>query len=320
MSTKMNVKRLALVATLTTLAGYASAKQLNMGGSTTSSSYYPYYTAVANSISGADNGLNVTVVSTGGFSKNAQLLQSGQLDFAGLSPDLIQDQIKKGNDNVRVLWWANPAIQTIVVRKDKKINDVMQLSELCFHPGMTGSSSQKSMGMIMQALDLKPKKLHLSDSADAINAIKNGRCDAQVKSMSGKSLDAATAELNLTTPVWPIGYTPEEQKKIKAQIPWMSFVTVPAGLVEGAPPYTTHALWVGFGALKTMDEQTAYNIVKGMWSGIEAQQAALKGIKGIDVMQQTLDVSDYPLHAGAVRYYRERGLKVPDRLVPPEMK
>lgn len=316
----MRVKQVFLAVGLASLASLAGAKQLNMGGSTTSSGYYPYYTAVANSISGADNGLNVTVVSTGGFSKNAQLLQSGQLDFAGLSPDLIQDQIDKGNDNVRVLWWANPAIQTMVVRKDKKIDDVMQLSELCFHPGMTGSSSQKSMGLVMKALDLKPAKLHLSDSADAINAIKNGRCDAQVKSMSGNTLDAATAELNLTTPVWPVGYSPEQQKLIKSKVPWMSFVSVPAGVVDGAPAYTTHALWVGFGALKTMDEQTAYDIVKGMWAGIEAQQAALKGIRGIDVMQQTLEVSDYPLHPGAIRFYRERGLTVPDRLVPPEMK
>jgi TRAP-type uncharacterized transport system substrate-binding protein len=25
-----------------------------------------------------------------------------------------------------------------------------------------------------------------------------------------------------------------------------------------------------------------------------------------------------PLHAGAVRFYREKGFKIPDRLVPPE--
>ena len=316
----MRARKLLLLTMLSAFSAVAVAKQLNMGGSTTSSGYYPYYTSVANSISGADNDLNVTVVSTGGFSKNAQLLQSGQLDFGGISPDLIQEQIDKGNDNLRVLWWTNPAIQTIVVRKDKKIDNVEQLAALCFHPGMTGSSSQKTMVQIMQAIDLNPKKLHLSDSADAINAIKNGRCDAQVKSMSGSRLDAATAELNLTTPVWPVSYTSEQQQKIKAKLPWMSFVTVPAGLVEGAPEYTTHALWVGFAARKDMDAQTAYDIVKGMWAGIENQQAALKGLEGIDVMQQTLAVSDYPLHPGAVRFYRERGLTVPDRLLPAEMK
>lgn len=316
----MFIKKIAVAMIVGSISMGAASQQLNMGGSTTSSGYYPYYTAVANAISGAKNGLNVTVVSTGGFNKNAQLLQSGQLDFAGISPDLIQEQIDKGNDNLRVLWWTNPAVQTIVVRKDKKVDNVQQLKDLCFHPGMTGSSSQKAMGMIMQALNLKPQKLHLSDSADAINAIKNGRCDGQVKSMSGSRLDAATSELNLTTPVWPVTYTAEQQKQVKDKLPWMSFVTVPAGLVDGAPSYTTHALWVGFAARKDLDEKTAYEVVKGMWSGIEAQQAALKGLEGVDVMKQTLEVSDYPLHPGAVRFYRERGLNVPDRLLPPEMK
>ncbi len=27
-----------------------------------------------------------------------------------------------------------------------------------------------------------------------------------------------------------------------------------------------------------------------------------------------------PLHPGAVRYYRERGIDIPDKLLPPEMK
>lgn len=299
-------------------ASVAHATQLNMGGSTTTSGFYPYYTAVANAISSNGSGLNVTVVSTGGFAKNSLLIQSGQLDFGGISPDLIQDQIDKGNDSFRVLWWASPAIQNIMIRKDKQVASVSALGSSCFHPGMTGSSSQKAMGKIMQALSLTPK-LHLSDSQDAVNAIKDGRCDAQVKSMSGR-LDAATAELNLTQPMWPVGYTPEEEAKVKKALPWMSFVDVPAGIVDGAPAYRTHALWVGFVAPKTMDEKVAYEVVKGMWSGIEAQQTAMKSLQGIDVMKQTLEVSDYPLHAGAVRFYRERGLQVPDRLLPPEMK
>lgn len=305
---------------MTVAAAHAQEQQLNMGGSTTASAYYPYYTAVANAISGADNGLNVTVVSAGGFAKNMQLMQSGQLEFGGTGPDLIQEQIDKGNDNIRVLWWTNPAIQNIMITKDlaEEVDSVGDLESVCFHPGMTGSASQKAMLAILQALDIRPE-FHLSDSADAINAIKDGRCDAQVKSMSGSTLDAATAELNLTTPMWPVGYTEEEQAKVKEAIPWMSFVEVPAGIVEGAPSYTTHALWVGFGAPVSMDEETAYEVVKGMWSGIEDQQVALKAIEGIDVMERTLEVSQYPLHEGAVRYYRERGLEVPERLIPPEM-
>lgn len=300
-------------------AATAETKQLNMGGSSTTSGYYPYYVAVANAISGADLDLNVTVVSPGGFAKNVQLMEAGSVDFGGVSPDLIQDQIDNGNDSLRVLWWVNPSIQNIMVRKDRAPADLAGISALCFHPGMTGSSTQKAMGMVMKTLGMTPE-LHLSDPADAITAIKDGRCDGQVKSISGNQLDAATAELNLSVPMWPVGYSEEEQAKVSEALPWVSFVQVAPGIVEGAPAYTTHALWVGFAAPKTMDEETAYRVVKGMWEGIDSERSALKAIDGVNILEQSLKVNEYPLHAGAVRFYREQGLDVPDALIPAEMK
>jgi TRAP-type uncharacterized transport system substrate-binding protein len=35
-------------------------------------------------------------------------------------------------------------------------------------------------------------------------------------------------------------------------------------------------------------------------------------------LQTALDGLPIPLHAGAVRYYRARGIALPDRLIPPE--
>lgn len=316
---KQTIIACALVVAGIATSAMAEQKQLNMGGSSTTSGYYPYYTAVANAISGSEADLNVTVVSAGGFAKNVQLMAANSMDFGGVSPDLIQDQIDKGNDFLRVLWWVNPAIQNIMVRKDKAPTDIAGLSSLCFHPGMTGSSTQKAMGLVIRTLGLTPE-LHLSDPADAIAAIKDGRCDGQVKSISGNRLDAATAELNLSVPMWPLGYTPEEQAKLQEALPWISFATVDAGIVEGAPPYTTHALWVGFAASASLDEETAYKVVKGMWAGIDSERVALKAIEGVNVLEQSLHVNNYPLHAGAVRFYREQGLEVPEALIPPEMK
>lgn len=295
------------------------AEQLNMGGSSLTSSFYPYYTTVAKSITATTPDLNVTVVSTGGFAKNAKLLLSGQINFGGVSPDLIQKEIDAGNDKLRVLWWATPSIQNIMVRKSAGVTDFRQLSDFCFHPGMSGSSTQRAMAAILKVLDVEPK-LHLSDAADAINAIKDGRCDGQVKSISGSHLDAATSELNLSVPLFPVGYTKEEQQKIHAALPWIGFYNVAPNIVDGAPGYTTHALWIGFAATTDMSEQTAYNVMKGMWAGIDEERSVLKALGGVNVLQQTVDESGYLLHAGAVRFLRDQGITVPDKLVPPEMK
>lgn len=306
----------ALAVGLSGAAAVAAEKQLNMGGSTTSSAFYPFYTAVAAGISKASD-LNVTVVSSGGFTKNDALMRQGQMDFGGLSPDIIDDAAKRGFE-YRVLWFASSAPQAITVVKDAKVNSVSDLADLCFHPGMTGSASEKFMMTSLRALGIMPK-LHLSDPKDAISAIQNGRCSGQVKSISGTKLDAATAELNLTTPLKPVGYTQAEMEKVKAAVPWMSFVTIPAGIVEGAPEFTTHEIPLMFGAPKSMDADTGYWIVKGMWENRDDQCAAFKGVCGVDMPKKTLASASHPLHPGAVRYYRELGLEVPEKLIPPEM-
>ena len=38
-------------------------------------------------------------------------------------------------------------------------------------------------------------------------------------------------------------------------------------------------------------------------------------MKPEDILKSTI-----PLHKGAIRYYRERDIQIPDRLIPPEAK
>lgn len=303
---------------LGSLPAIAQEQQINMAGSSTSSGYYPYYTAVANSISSRWDDLNVTVVSPGGFAAGQVLLLDGEVDFAGQSPELINQAIEQGRDDIRVLWWANPAVQNVMATEDSGIETVSDLNGACFHPGMNGSSTQRVMLQILEILEIEPDELLLTDAGGAVEAIRNGRCEAQVKSMGGETLDGATAELNVTTSLQPVTYTEEQRDLIRQEIPWMTFYEVPEGIVEGAPSYHMPSIWVGFAATADMDEETAYQIVRGMWEGIDQQRAAFPAMEGRDVPAQTIDVG-MTLHAGAVRYYGELGYDVPDAIVPPEM-
>ena len=313
--------RLGAILTASLLATGTShaSEQLNMGGSTNTSSFYPYYTAIANAISNHVGDLNVTVVSTGGFARNRVLMMEGELDFGGISPDLIAQAEEEGFDGFRVLWWSLPAIQNIMATRASGFTNIADFDGECFHPGMNGSSGQRNMMRILDALQVRPD-LHLSDPQDAINALRNGRCDGQMRATTGPWLDSASAELNLSTALWPVGYNAEQIARIRDVMPWMGFYTMPAGVVDGAPEYTVHAVWIGFAATTAMDEQTAYDVVAGAFSGIEDQRASLSAIADVDLALQTLEVSEYPLHAGAVRYYRQIGLDVPARLLPPEMR
>ncbi|MCC7272912.1 MAG: TAXI family TRAP transporter solute-binding subunit [Alphaproteobacteria bacterium] len=297
----------------------AQAQQLNMGGSTTTSPYFAYYSSLAETISRRTS-LNVTVISAGGFTANAQQMRQGRMQFGGMAPDLMEEAAADPRapfKEFRVLWWFAVAPQYIVVRADSGVEALKDLDGKCFHPGQTGSSSEKNMIQILKAIGVAPQ-LHLSDSRDAINAIKNRRCIGQVRTGAAGRLDASTEELSLTTPLRLLGYSADQVAKIKAAVPWMPFIEQPAGILKGAPAFTTHGNPTGMAATTTMTAETAYQIVKAMWEGIDAQRAAFRDLQGIDVPAMTLASSGSFLHAGAIRYYRELGLKVPEGLVPPE--
>jgi len=64
-----------------------------------------------------------------------------------------------------------------------------------------------------------------------------------------------------------------------------------------------------------MDSETVYKITKTMFDNLEKMQKAaivLKSISPDDVFKG----ANVPLHPGAIRYYKEIGKKIPDRLLP----
>jgi TRAP-type uncharacterized transport system substrate-binding protein len=46
------------------------------------------------------------------------------------------------------------------------------------------------------------------------------------------------------------------------------------------------------------------------------QVAAYPSIKGDNLSELTLDTCTVPLHPGAIKYYKELGLKIPENLIP----
>jgi TRAP transporter TAXI family solute receptor len=295
----------------------AQALQLSMGGSTTTTPFFAYYSAIARTISENDPGLNVSVVSSGGFAAYARQMISGQMAFGGMSPDLIEDAegAAKPFKDFRVLWWAVPAVQHMVVRADSGVKTLADLNGKCFHAGMRGSSSEKNMLRIIKALGYTPQH-YPADATDAINAIRTNRCLGQSRSGGPRGVDSNTAELALTVPLRALGYTDDEMTKIRKVIPWMSFREVPAGALGG--PYKTHELMVGFATTTRMTPEIAYRIVKAMHAGIPKQREAYAPLREADVVGNTMSVGGVKLHAGAVRFYREIGAKIPAALIPAE--
>jgi len=77
--------------------------------------------------------------------------------------------------------------------------------------------------------------------------------------------------------------------------------------------------FVGIGVRKDLDEELVYALTKAIFENIADFHNAAEWMKVI-TPQTAFDNMNVPLHPGALRYYRETGLDVPEDLIAPEAK
>lgn len=129
-------------------------------------------------------------------------------------------------------------------------------------------------------------------------------------------------ELSLQRPIRIIGVDPEITKTKE----WQSYenrlgmdaVTIPAGTyggqVNGDQDLTTASTVMMMAAGKDLPEDVAYRLTKAYWENLPAMKAGNALMRTIDETQHFLGVVA-PLHPGAVRFYKERGVEVPENLI-----
>jgi TRAP transporter TAXI family solute receptor len=126
---------------------------------------------------------------------------------------------------------------------------------------------------------------------------------------------AAYSELETTNKVRFFTYTDDEIKKLKAAMPELSDSTIPKGTYkQQAEDHKTVGVY-NFGiAHKDLPDDLVYEIVKAVLEN-NAQM-----VKGHAAAKETLAENwnrntFLPFHPGAVRYYKEKGINIPAKLV-----
>jgi len=219
---------------------------------------------------------------------------------------------------LRGLWLYQTSIEPYIVRADSNIQTLEQLNGRPWTAGQRGSATEALVMRTLDVLDIKPNYYRAS-LADAVEAIKNGRSLGYAKAMAGRSLDAATMELALTTPIRVLSFTPQQIARIRAALPYLSFITVRDGAIPGISGFTTWAASSGhYTYSDSMNDAQVAAILRGIVEGRSHQEEVWPVMRGTDIIQDTIEGMNIPLHAGAVRFFRSRGYTVPDALVPPE--
>jgi TRAP transporter TAXI family solute receptor len=307
------------------LAGGASAQDregwpadLTIGTASQGGTYFVYGNGLAAFI-GESLGLNASGEVTGGPVQNVTLVQTGDhpMGLITLGPALEAWQGKSElapgleHTDIRALF---PMYQTpfqVVVLADSGITSVSDLGGKRVGVGPAGGTPGTYWPRFFETLGVAPE-VSYAGAADAASQLKDGLIDAFAFA-AGVPI-AAFSELAVSNEVLMFGFTPEEQAKVLEAHPEMAALTIPSGTYAGHDyDQPTVAMWNFAIVRNDMPDSLAYEITKLVLENpdrmVQIHAAASETLTENWDKNQVI-----PFHPGAVQYYEEQGITIPDTL------
>lgn len=329
-STKLRVRAAALPAFSLTISTLVAATPIGSAGSSLSFAGGPNggtFQVFANGIAALAahrlDDVRLTALATNGSLDNLRRVNTRAADmgvvyagdlYQGGRGQLADDTAVYGN--VRALAALFPAPAQLVVRADSGLTEVAALAGKRVAVGPSGSGSAASARRFFGSLglweQLQPRYLGYQQGAAALG---DGQIDALwvfARAPQAAITQAAAAHPLRLLPVWAAA----QQGTLLAAHPYYTRATIPAGtypgIGEAMDTIAEHALWVA-GAQVPAD--LIHRLLAEVFS--DAGLAFLHEFAGAAAalqLDEALTGVHGPLHAGALRYWEERGFTLSDAL------
>ena len=311
------LRRTALAASLATVAfapAAVAAEFINILTGGTSGVYYPMGVALSQIYGQNIADARVQVQATKASVENLNLLQQGKGELAfslGDSVKLAWDGdaevgFAQPLDKLRGIAAIYPNYIQIVATADSGITDLEGLKGKGLSVGAPKSGTELNARAIFEAAGMSYDDLGKTEYlpfAESVELMKNRQLDATLQS-AGLGV-ASIKDLAASVPISVVAVPPEIIEKLGA--PYVA-ATIPAGTYEGQEADVPTAAVINF--LVTHDgvsEETVYQMTRLLFENLPALEAAHVAARAI-TLDDALTGMPIPLHPGAERFYKEKGL------------
>lgn len=288
--------------------------------------YYLWGSAITKIINDYVPNATCTVEATGGQFENPILVAKGDADIGIINVQTAYEgwqgtgKWTKGEKytNLRVIALAYPSFLTIVTLADSGIDSVQDFEGKQIGVGSPMGTADLVGTEILKCLNIKPKQIHRNPWGEVPNAVRDGIIDAYF-AIGGQPWPP-NVDLETTHDVKYIELSDEDIAKLKEKYPFWTTQTLPASTYKGlTKDYRTLAWYNLLMVDKRMPEELVYEIVKAMFEHKDIIEDTHPSTAKY-FSKDTIIYSSIPLHMGAVRYYKEQGIDLPEKLIPPEGK
>lgn len=298
----------------------AENKFVTIGTGGVTGVYYPTGGAICRLVNKTrkEHGIRCSVESTGGSVYNLNTIAAGELDM-GVAQSDWQYHAYNGtskfaeqgaNKDLRAVFSIHPEPFTVVARKDSGIKNFADIKGKRVNIGNPGSGQRGTIEVVMDAMGIKMEDLALASelkASEQASALCDNKVDAMVYVVGHPNGEIKAATTSCDSVIVTVD-GPAIDKLVKENA-YYRYATIPGGMYMGTDTDTkTFGVGATFVSSAKVPEDVIYNVVKAVFENFEEFQKLHPAFEHLKKEEMIKDGLSAPLHAGAIKYYKEAGL------------
>jgi TRAP transporter TAXI family solute receptor len=312
---------LGAIAVAGAVAAYAQqSQQLSIATGGTGGVYYPLGGGFGSILGKTFPGMTATAQVTGGSVANLQLIGSGRADIAFSQVDAAWDAINgtdkfaSGKLPIRALVVMYPNHMHVVSVEGTGITKVEDMKGKRVSTGSPGSATEVYALRVIEAAGLDPEKDMKRERlgvAESVNALKDKKVEAFF--WVGGLPTAAVTDLASTpnTKIKMIDFAHLTDKMNAKYGRLYAAGVIPKTTYKGMDADNkNNSVWNIMAVNASMSDELAYNLTKTMLEKRDDLALVHKEALNIKTEWQTSGRAGVPWHPGALKYFKEKGIKV----------
>jgi len=265
----------------------------------------------------AKHHIKCTAPSTGGSIANINAIKAGDQDMGVAQSDwqyhAYHGTSKFKDDgpfkDLRAVFSVHSEPFTVVARKDSGIKTFDDLKGKRVNIGNPGSGQRATMGVVLDALGWKESDFALASelkSSEQAAALGDNKVDAIIFTVGHPN--GSIQEASTTTDAVLVPVTGPAIDKLVSDNPYYAKAVIPGGMYKGNDKdVETFGVKATFVSSAKVPDEVVYQVVKAVFDNFDRFKKlhpAFANLKESEMIKAGLSA---PLHAGAIKYYKEKG-------------
>ena len=267
---------------------------------------------------GRKHGIRCSAPSTGGSNYNIGQIRDGELDF-GVAQSDWQYHAYNGSGGpwkdkpfkkLRAVFSIHPEPLQIIVGGNSGINGWDDLKGKRVNIGNPGSGQRGTMELLMQQAGWTKNDFSLATeltSTEQSKALCDGKIDAYIYTVGVPNAGVAIATDGCGARI--VNFNNKLAKDNVTQHPYYAWATIPKGTYKTiTEDVTTWGVKATLVTSADVPDDVVYEVVRAVFENIDDFRGLHPAFAHLDPKVMVKDGLSAPIHPGAMKYYKEKGL------------